>query len=127
MLRKEVRCGGFEMKLNEIKEKLEKSIIALAICDEEENPHNIAVQINRVKEKKIILTDNYMQKTKENIKSNPKVALVFWKGDEGFGIRGRAEYFEDGKFLDFVKSLPENKSFPAKGAIIIDVKEIRKL
>lgn len=66
------------MELKEIKNKIEKSIIALATCDRKGNPHNIAVACVKIKEDKIIITDNYMQKTKKNIKNNPNIALVFW-------------------------------------------------
>ncbi len=115
------------MKLNDIKDKLESSVIALATCSKEDHPHNIAVACIKVKDNKIVITDNYMQKTKENIKQNPQIALVFWKGDKGFSIEGKAEYFDYGKWLEFVKSLPENKNFPAKGAIVMNVESIKNL
>ncbi|MBU2104229.1 MAG: pyridoxamine 5'-phosphate oxidase family protein [Nanoarchaeota archaeon] len=115
------------MELKEIKNKIEKSIIALATCDRKGNPHNIAVACVKIKEDKIIITDNYMQKTKKNIKNNPNIALVFWGDEEGFGIKGKAEYFDSGEWLKFIKSFTENKNHPAKGAIVINVEEIRKL
>jgi hypothetical protein len=115
------------IKLNEIKDIIEKSVIAVASCDKMLNPHNILVAYVKVKENKIVITDNYMKKTKENIKNNPKVSLVFWKDEEGIGIEGEAEYFDSGEWLKFVKSIPENKECPSKGAIVITAKNIRKL
>ena len=35
---------------------------------------------------KIIITDNYMQKTKKNLSNNSKIALVFWEGKKGWKI-----------------------------------------
>jgi hypothetical protein len=45
---------------------------------------------------------------------------------EGYNIDGRAEYFTEGAWLDFVKSIPENKDEPCKGAIVIEIKNIKK-
>ncbi|MCW8966121.1 MAG: pyridoxamine 5'-phosphate oxidase family protein [Candidatus Pacearchaeota archaeon] len=115
------------MKLNDIKDKIEKSVIALASSDNLGTPHNIAVMFAKVKDDKIIITDNYMKRTIENIKNNPKVSLAFWKSEDGIGIEGKGEYFNSGKNLEFVKSLPENKEHPAKGAIVVSVENIRKL
>lgn len=115
------------MNLHEIKDKIEKSVISLATCDREGNPHNIAVAYVKITGDKIVITDNYMQKTKDNLKINPRIALVFWKGEDGFGIKGEAEYFDSGAWVDFVKSLEENKEHPAKGAIVVSVEDVRRL
>ena len=32
-----------------------------------------------------------------------------------------------GKWFDFVKTLPENKGFPTKGAIVVEIDEIKEL
>jgi hypothetical protein len=104
---------------------LKNKYVALATCDKEGNPHNIVVQVSEVNDKEIFITDNYMQKTKENIKNNPKVALVFWEGEEGVKINGTAEYISSGKVLNKVKNLEENKGFPAKGAIVINIEEVK--
>ena len=52
------------MKLEELKNKIEKATIAVATCDKEGNPHNIVVMFAKVKDNKIILTNNYMKKLK---------------------------------------------------------------
>jgi predicted pyridoxine 5'-phosphate oxidase superfamily flavin-nucleotide-binding protein len=111
------------MEIKDIKEKLGKATIAVATVNKDNKPHNIAIMYAKIVDEKIIITDNYMKTTVENIKTNPYVSLVFWKGGQGYRIDGKADYFESGRWLDFVKNLKENKGLPAKGAIVI--KEIR--
>ena len=120
-----------KMEIKDIKEKIEKAIIAVATANSKGIPHNIAVACVKVEDNKIIITNNYMKTTVENIKNNPNVSLVFWGGkeggEEGWRVEGRAEYHDSGKWLDFVKGLKENKDMPARGALVVNIKEIRRL
>ncbi|MEJ2267637.1 MAG: pyridoxamine 5'-phosphate oxidase family protein [Nanoarchaeota archaeon] len=115
------------MRIEDIKDKIENNKVAVATCNKNCSPHNIVIMYAKVKDKKIIVTDNYMKQTKENIIENNKIALVFWEGERGWKIRGKAEYHSSGKWLDFVKSLDENKHEPCKGAIVIEVEEIKPI
>lgn len=115
------------MITKEIKQLIEENPLALATI-KNNKPYVIVVAYVKVLSNKIIITDNYMKNTKENIKENPNVALVVWNKDwQGYQINGTAEYFDKGKWLDFVKSLEENKGYPTKGAILVEIKEIKKL
>ena len=116
-----------KIKSEEIKNKIKNKIVALATSSRDGQPHNIAVEVNDIKKNKIIITDNYMQKTKDNLKANSRIALAFWEGKKGFNIEGSAKYYDSGKWLEFVKSLKENKGYPAKGVIVIDIQNIKEL
>ena len=115
------------MGLKELKDKIEKKIVALATVTPDNKPHTIAVEVNKVEDNKIIITDNQMKNTPNYIKANPNVSLVFWQGEEGWRIDGKAEYHDSGKYLDFVKSLKENKRYSSKGAIVIEIEEVKEL
>jgi predicted pyridoxine 5'-phosphate oxidase superfamily flavin-nucleotide-binding protein len=119
------------MELKDIKDKIEKAIIAVATANSKGEPHNIAVACVKVEDNKIIITNNYMKTTVENIKNNPKVSLVFWEGkegnEEGWRIDGQVEYHEEGTWLEFVKGLKENKGLPARGALVVNIEKIRRL
>ena len=111
----------------EIKKIIEENPVALATIDNEGKPYVIAVASVKVKDNEIIITNNYMKKTIENLKNSPNVSLVVWNKDlEGYKIQGIAEYFSEGEFFDFVKSLEENKNEPCKGVIVIEINEIKK-
>ena len=119
------------MKIEEIKDNIKNKIADLASVTLDNKPHTIAVEVNEVKDNKIIITDNQMKNTPKDIKNNPNVSLVFWEGkkdeERGWRINGKAEYYDSGKYLDFVKSLKENKGCLTKGAIVIKVEEIKEL
>lgn len=114
------------MEIEEIKDKIENATIAVATI-KDNKPHNICIMYAKVIGNKIIITDNYMKTTVNNLKTNPHISLVFWEGEHGWRINGKAEYYDSGKWLDFVKNLEENKGEPAKGAVVIDVEEVRVL
>lgn len=121
------------MKLEqELKTMIEKEALALSTIDSAEKPHTIAVGFAKVVEDKIIITNNYMTETPKNIKQNNNIAIAVWNRNweddcKGFELRGTAEYVTEGKWKDFVKAMPENKNYPAKGAIVITVNKIKKL
>lgn len=111
----------------EIKKIIEKNPIALSTINKEGKPYVIAVAYVKVKDNKIIVTDNYMGKTIDNLKNCPNVSLVVLNKDwKGYNIQGKAEYFDKGLFFDFVKSLKENKNEPCKGVIVIEINEMKK-
>jgi len=110
----------------EIKKIIEKNPVALATTDEKGNPYCIAVADVKVIDNKLLIGDNYMKNTIENIKNNKNVCLVVWNKDlVGYQLKGSAEYFKEGKWLELVKKI--HKGYPAKGAIVIDIKQIKKL
>lgn len=111
-----------------IKKIIEENPMALATADPDGNPHVIAVAYVKVKDEKIVITNNCMKVTIKNLKKNPNVCLAVWdKNWRGYQIKGKAKYFEEGEWYNFVKSLKENKNESCKGAVVIEVKEIKKL
>ncbi len=112
----------------EIKKIIEENPVAFATLDSKGNPYVIAVAFVKVKNNQIIITNNYMGTTLENIKRNPNISLATWNKDwEGYQIKGKAEYYENGSWFDLIKSIPENKDEPCKGAIVIKVNNVKKL
>ena len=115
------------MEVEDIKEIIEKNPLALATI-KEGKPYVIAVAYVKVKDGKIIITNNYMKTTVENIKNNKDISLAVWnKKWEGDQLNGEAEHYDSGKYLEFVKSLEENKNESPKGAIVVKINEIKKL
>lgn len=115
------------MITQEIKKIIENNTIALSTCKNNE-PYVIAVSCVKVtSETELIITDNFMKTTIDNIKQNNNVSLAVWNDNLGYQIRGLAEYYTLGKYLDYVQKIPENKGMPCKGAIIVKVNNIKKL
>ncbi len=85
-----------------------------------------------VSDNRILITDNYMVETRRNIQRNPNVTITVWnkeweKNCIGYELKGTAEYFDSGEWYNKVKSIPENKDEPCKGAILVTVKKIKRL
>ena len=114
---------------SELKKIIEENPVAFATVDKFSNPNVIGVAaVKVVSTNQIIITDNFMKQTKENIKLNSNVCLAVWDKDwNGYKLIGNAEYFTDGKWKSFVEKLPENNGFEAKGAILITIPNIVKL
>ena len=113
---------------NHLTKVLEKAIVGFSTINfDDGKPHNIAVEINKVENQKIIITDNHFNKTFQNLQKNPQVSLVFWNEEVGFRIDGIVEYQIKGKWFDFVKKLDTNKGYSPRGAVIVNVTEITAL
>ena len=112
------------------KKLIEQEAIAVATVNSDGSPNVIAVSfVKVVSENEMIITDNLMNTTLENIKRDSRICLAVWTHEwsEGYKIIGEANYHADGKWLKFVKKMKENEGFPAKGAILVKVKNIYKL
>ena len=120
--------------LNEgIKNMIEKNALGLATIDSSGNPHNIAVAyVKVISDDELIISDNHLKETIENIQKNPNVSLVVWHKDWeksciGYELKGTAEYFTEGKWIDFIKKIPINEGEPCKGAIKVKINNVKVL
>ena len=112
----------------EIKKIIEENPIALSTVSNNK-PNVIPVAyVKVVSENQILITDNYMKQTKENLEKNNNVCLAVWdKNWNGYKIIGTAEYFNEGEWYNLVKKIPENEKEPCKGAILVTISKIIKL
>lgn len=103
-----------------------KKIIVLATTDSNKKPRAIFVEVNQVKNDKIIITDNEMEITRKNILENKQVFLLIFEEDYHYVLKiiGEVEYYTKGKYFDFVKGLKTNKNYSPKGAIVINIKKV---
>jgi len=112
---------------------IENNALGLATADKQGNPHNIAVgYVKVISKNQLIISDNYLKETLDNIKYNNSVSLVVWDKDWkknciGYELKGKAECFTSGQWIDFIKKIPINKEEPCKGAILITINKIKVL
>lgn len=115
-----------------VKELIESNALAFATVDEKGDPHCIAVgDVKVISGNQILVGDNYMRETLENIKRSPEVALTVWNAGwkenkcVGYEMEGHAEYFSSGEWRERIKKI--HTGCPAKGAILITVEKVKKL
>lgn len=118
------------MKLNEdIQKILEKTGVTLATVNENNRPHLIVVaDVKVLSENKILIADNFMKNTIENVQKNNNVCIMAWDkrvewGSKAFEIIGKAEYFSKGKWKE--KASEIDPECDTKGAILVNVSEIK--
>lgn len=111
------------------KKIIEQNYVAFATASVGGVPNVIPVACVKVVGKnQVIVTDNFMKHTKENLEENNNVCLAVWnQKEEGYKLIGKAKYFSSGKWLKFVKQMPENKGLSAKGAILVTVSKVIEL
>ena len=113
--------------ITEAKKIIENNPISFATI-KNNKPYVIGVAYCKVVENdKILITDNFMKSTIENIIKNNNVALVAWdKKLNGYQFLGKANYYKKGRWLDYIKKMKENRDLPTKGAILVKVSKIIK-
>jgi len=95
-----------EIITKEMKKMIEGTPLALATINTEGKPHVIATAFVKVKDDKIIITNNYMVNTIRNIRKYNNVSLAVWdKNWKGYQINGKAHYYSKGIWLDFVRKI----------------------
>ena len=68
---------------------------------------------------KFVIADNFFHKTGENIRSGSTASVLFiTKEDKAYQIKGKIEYYDSGKYFDFMKSWNPEK-LPGHGAAVI--------
>ncbi len=114
------------MTLSEIKNIIENNPVSLATVMDSGRPNILGVAcVKVVSDTEIVITDNYMNQTLQDILNNKNVCLLVWDEDlKGYKMIGQAEYFSTGNWVDFVKGLSDNAGLPAKGAILVKVEKI---
>ncbi|KKQ95058.1 MAG: hypothetical protein UT66_C0009G0005 [candidate division CPR2 bacterium GW2011_GWC1_39_9] len=120
------------MKISEKAKKLIEGRTVVLGTVGDLGPNVTPVAACKVIDDKIIVTNNYLGSTLENILKNPNIAVGVWDDsnlDEAYGFKfyGKAEYHADGKWLDFVQGLEENEGMPSKGAIVFTSEYIKEI
>ena len=115
---------------NEMKQVAEKAeIFAVATATENGEPNVVPIAFGKVlSDDKFLLMDNFMKKTIENIKVNPRVAISVWEMEDskGYQLKGNArietsgELFNDG--VKWVRNVEPELS--PKAAVIVNVDSI---
>jgi predicted pyridoxine 5'-phosphate oxidase superfamily flavin-nucleotide-binding protein len=78
----------------------------------------------------ILISDQYLNKTLSNMQSNPRVAVTFWEGHEGYQLKGRVAIETSGRRYEdtaaWISEMSAKTGHPlkSKGAVILTIEEI---
>lgn len=116
-------------RMRELFEKVPTAILATATHDGV--PNAVPVGAKKVlDDETILISDQFFNKTLENLIANPRVAITFWEGHEGYQIKGTAAVETTGQRFEETAQWIDEKSaragFPlkCKGAVIVHIDAI---
>ena len=116
-------------RMKELFTKVPTAVLATATGDG--TPNAVPVGAKKIiDDGTILISDQFFGKTLANMKANPKVALTYWEGHEGYQIKGTVTIETSGPRYDETAKWIEEKSskagFPlkSKGAVILKIDEI---
>lgn len=109
-------------------------IVILATAAPDGTPNAVPVGTKKIlDDETILISDQFLNKTLANMKENPKVAVSFWEGGEGYQLKGVATVETSGRrYEETVKWVEElgiraGALSKSKGAVIIEVEGIYAL
>ncbi|MDD1704448.1 MAG: pyridoxamine 5'-phosphate oxidase family protein [Methanoregula sp.] len=114
----------------EMKEAFGKmKIFPVATASQDGTPNVVPIGVVEVVgDDTIWITDNFMNKSLENLKTNPKIALYLWGPEiKGcFQIKGQATVRTSGLDFDAMKAKinRKNPALPARSLIIMKITEV---
>ena len=120
-------------KMNErMKELFEKvGEVALGTSTADGTPNVVPVGAKKIiDDETVLISDQFLNKTLANMKSNPRVAVTFWEGHEGYQLKGLVTIETSGRRFEetakWIEELGAKVGFPlkSKGAVILKIEEI---
>ena len=113
---------------DEIKKAIsQQEIFPVATSSQDGIPNIVYIKYLKViDDQTVLIADNYLNKTRDNILSNGKIAFVVLDDDRGsYQIKGTSKRLEKGHMYDEVQRwVPER--LPRTAAVVMNIEEIYK-
>ncbi len=116
-------------RMKEMFEKVAVAILSTATGDG--TPNAVPVGAKKIiDDETVLISDQFFNKTLANLKANPKAAVTFWEGHEGYQLKGTVTIETSGSRFDqtakWIEDLSAKAGFPlkSKGAVILRIEEI---
>lgn len=116
-------------RMMELFTKVPAAILATATADG--TPNAVPFSTKKIIDSEtILISDQFFNKTVANLKTNPKVAVSFWEGYEGYQLKGTITIETSGKRYEetaaWIEDMGNKAGMPlkSKGAVILKIEEI---
>lgn len=116
-------------RMRELFEKVPAVILSTATRDGVPNAVPVGAK-KIIDDETILISDQFFNKTLENLKANPNVAITWWEGHEGYQLKGTVTIETTGKRYEatarWIEDLGARAGFPlkSKGAVIVHINAI---
>jgi predicted pyridoxine 5'-phosphate oxidase superfamily flavin-nucleotide-binding protein len=125
----DVPMAKMNQRMKEIFKMPQAAVVATAT--KEGLPNAVPVTMKKLlDDETVLIADNFLNKTLENMKKNPQVAITFWDKIEGYQLKGTVSVKTSGQvFEETAKWVEErakalNMPLKAKGAVVFKIDEI---
>lgn len=100
--------------------------VVFTTVDKKGTPNTIYVScVQRIGDDKIVVANNKMHKTLENIKAGTKAGILYiTKDKKAFQVKGSLTYFTDGDIYDDMKNNWLDKKYPGHGAVVLTIEAV---
>lgn len=86
---------------------------------------SVASDIKVLDDETILISNNEMVHTPDNIIKNENIVLTSFDGSwRGLRLTGKASYFTQGNYFDICNKFFKNENVTPKGAIVVKIKSI---
>ena len=116
-------------RMMELFKKVPAAILATATGDG--TPNAVPVGAKKIIDSEtILISDQFLNKTLANLKTNPKATVSFWEGHEGYQLKGSVTIETSGQRYEetaaWIEELGNKAGMPlkSKGAVILNIEEI---
>jgi hypothetical protein len=109
----------------EMTEMLNRVMWVLATADESGVPNAVPIHFKAIlADGRLMLVDNFMNKTVANIQANPRVSISVWESSSGYQFKGWASIEKSGANYDLAVEMVRDKPFNPKGVVVVEVDSI---
>jgi predicted pyridoxine 5'-phosphate oxidase superfamily flavin-nucleotide-binding protein len=113
----------------EMKETAEKTpAFIIATASKDGKPNGVPMKgVRIISDDEIMILDNFMLKTRQNLEENPIAAISFWGGGRGYQCKGKVRIETSGKLFDEATRSVAHDDGPKrspKAVVILKVEEI---
>ena len=116
-------------RMKELFDKVRTVVLSTASIDG--TPNAVPVGAKKIiDDETILISDQFFNKTLANMKANPKVAVTYWEGREGYQLKGTVTIETTGQRYEetakWIEEMSSKTGFPlkSKAAIILKIEEI---
>lgn len=100
--------------------------VVFTTVDKKGTPNTIyVICVKRIGDDKIVVANNKMHKTLENIKAGTKAGILYiTKDKKAFQVKGSLTYLTDGDIYDDMKNNWLDKKYPGHGAVVLAIEDV---
>lgn len=116
-------------RIQEVFNKVRTVVLVTATADG--MPNAVPVGAKKILDgETILISDQFLGKTLANMKTNPRIAVTFWDGFEGYQLKGTVTIETTGPRYEetarWIEEMSSKTGFPlkSKGVVIMKISEI---